>query len=175
MKISNFLYGIRKYFASKEKYISLLREKGVNIGSNCDISKSALFSNEPYLITIGDNVRITQRVKFITHDGGLWTLRKMGLIDECEVKYGRIYVGDNSNISWDVTIMPGVRIGKNCVIAAGAIVTKNVPDGEVWGGVPAHKIETIQEYYHKIQGLTLPTNGMGSAEKRRVLEKHIPM
>ena len=79
-------------------------------------------------------MRVTQRVQFITHDGGLWTLRKMGLVGVNEVKYGNIYIGDNCNISWDVIIMPNVHIGNNVIVAAGAVVTKNIPDGEIWGG-----------------------------------------
>ena len=79
-------------------------------------------------------MRVTQRVQFITHDGGLWTLRKMGLVGANEVKYGNIYIGDNCNISWDVIIMPNVHIGNNVIVAAGAVVTKNIPDGEIWGG-----------------------------------------
>ena len=34
-------------------------------------------------------------------------------------------------------IQPGIKIGKGAVVAAGAVVTKNIPDFEVWGGVPA--------------------------------------
>ena len=61
-------------------------------------------------------------------------MRKMGLIKEDEVKYGNITIGDNCNISWNTIIMPNVHIGKNVVVAAGAVVTKSIPDGEVWGG-----------------------------------------
>ena len=74
------LHKIRKVLSSPNAYINLLREDGVNIGEGCDISKSAVFGSEPWLISIGNNVRITQKVQFITHDGGLWTLRKMDLI-----------------------------------------------------------------------------------------------
>ena len=130
------LHKIRKVLSSPNAYINLLREDGVNIGEGCDISKSAVFGSEPWLISIGNNVRITQKVQFITHDGGLWTLRKMGLIKEDEVKYGNITIGDNCNISWNTIIMPNVHIGKNVVVAAGAVVTKSIPDGEVWGGGP---------------------------------------
>lgn len=128
------LHKIRKVLSSPNAYINLLREDGVNIGEGCDISKCAVFGSEPWLISIGNNVRITQKVQFITHDGGLWTLRKMGLIKEDEVKYGNITIGDNCNISWNTIIMPNVHIGKNVVVAAGAVVTKSIPDGEVWGG-----------------------------------------
>ena len=168
------LHKIRKVLSSPNAYINLLREDGVNIGEGCDISKSAVFGSEPWLISIGNNVRITQKVQLITHDGGLWTLRKMGLIKEDEVKYGNITIGDNCNISWNTIIMPNVHIGKNVVVAAGAVVTKSIPDGEVWGGVPAKKIETIEEYYSKIVGNTEPTYGMSSKDKRDFLAQHRP-
>lgn len=42
-------------------------------------------------------------------------------------------------------ILPGVTVGKFAVIAAGAVVTKDVPDYEVWGGVPAHFIKKIEK------------------------------
>ena len=159
---------------SKNAYIDYLREKGVTIGDGCDIHKSAQFGSEPWLISIGNNTRITQGVKFITHDGGLWTLRKMGLIGKEDVKYGHIVIGDNCNISWDVTIMPNCRIGDNCVIAAGAVVTKNVPSGTICGGVPAKQIETIEEYYSKIKNDCVPAFSMTEEEKRLYLFEHRP-
>lgn len=47
------------------------------------------------------------------------------------------------------TILPGVTIGNRAIIAAGSIVSKSVPAGEVWGGVPAHFIMTTDEYAEK--------------------------
>lgn len=172
--IKLIVHKIRKIFSNNDSYIELLKEDGVTIGKGCDIAKSANFGSEPWLISIGNNVRVTQRVQFITHDGGLWTLRKMGLIKEEDVKYGSISIGNNCNISWNSIIMPNVHIGNNVVIAAGAVVTKNVPDGEVWGGVPAKKIETVEEYFSKIVDDTEPTNGMSSREKREYLVQHRP-
>lgn len=52
-------------------------------------------------------------------------------------------IGANAIINY------GVTIGKNCIIAAGAVVTKNVPDGEVWGGVPAKRIRLYEEVKKK--------------------------
>lgn len=46
-------------------------------------------------------------------------------------------------------IMPGVSIGENSIVGCGAVVTKNIPPKEIWGGVPAHFIETVDEYYEK--------------------------
>lgn len=125
---------IRRELMSGTQYINYLRKKGVTIGNGCHISKTANFGSEPFLIKIGDNVRITQRVQFITHDGGLWVLRNLGLIDKKEVKYGSIVIGNNCNISWDVTIMPNVVLGNNCIVAPGAVVTKSFSDNSILGG-----------------------------------------
>lgn len=132
--ITNTIKRIRIKSMSQRQYIDYLRKCGAVIGMGCDISKMAYFGTEPWLIRIGDNTRITQGVQFITHDGGLWTLRKMGLIGMEDVKYGNIVIGDNCNISWNAIIMPNCKIGDNCVIAAGAVVTKDIPSGTVWGG-----------------------------------------
>tara|TARA_Y100001956_G_C4048627_1_gene153924 strand:- start:196 stop:735 length:540 start_codon:yes stop_codon:yes gene_type:complete len=165
---------IRKKLISKSKWQEYLRKRGVNIGHGCDIEKSANFGSEPWLIKIGNNTRITKGVQFITHDGGIWTLRNLGLISQQDVKYGSIVIGNNCNISWNVIIMPDVKIGDNCVIAAGAIVTKDVPDGMVYGGVPAKPIQTIDEYYKKVIGNVSPCFFLPPHEKRDYLKKNCP-
>lgn len=157
-----------------DQYVNSLRKDGVQIGRNCSVHKSVSFGSEPWLISIGDNTRLTKGVQFVTHDGGLWTLRNLKLVGEQDVKYGAIHIGSNCNISWDVTIMPGVKIGNNVVVAAGAVVTKDIPDGTVWGGVPAHQIETIEEYATKIRKQCVPTFSMTGRDKLDYLKKHRP-
>lgn len=172
--IIKVIKSIRIKFMSQRQYQRYLRSEGVTIGTGCDIYKPTKFGSEPWLIKLGNNVRITQGVNFITHDGGLWTLRKANLIGQREVKYGRIVIGDNCNIGWNATIMPNVHIGDNCVIAAGAIVTKDVPAGTVWGGIPAKQIETLEEYYKKCSIQCVPTYSMSSLEKKKYLIEHKP-
>lgn len=54
-----------------------------------------------------------------------------------------IKIGNDVWIGGNVTILPGVEIGNNVVIAAGAVVTKNIPDNSLFGGVPAKFIKNI--------------------------------
>ena len=54
------------------------------------------------------------------------------------------------------TILPNVTIGDNCIIAAGSMVTKNIPSGEVWGGIPAHFITKTEDYAKKSYENRLP-------------------
>ena len=122
--------------------------QGLNAGKNVTVMGSVNFGSEPYLITLDDNVRITYGVTFVTHDGGTWAFRD---IDEYKhvIKYGKIHVGERTFIGCNSTILPGVTIGKRCVIGAGSVVTKDIPDGTVACGVPAKVVMTTEEYAQK--------------------------
>lgn len=54
--------------------------------------------------------------------------------------YGPVEIGDYVFIGPRAIILPNIKIGKGAVVAAGAVVTKNIPDFEIWGGIPAQKI-----------------------------------
>ena len=171
MKIRTMVYKLKKLLASEQTYVNILTRGGVKIGKNCIIDKTAEFGTEPYLISIGDNVRITKGVRFITHDGSLWVPRNLGLVDKKADFFGKIVIGNNVNIGWNAIIMPGVQIGDNCIIAAGAIVTKNIPDNSVAVGMPAKVLESVQEYADKKRNSCVLTKNMTSEEKKAYLEQ----
>lgn len=54
-----------------------------------------------------------------------------------------VVIRKNATLFVNAIVLPGVEIGENAVVAAGAVVTKNVPPGEIWGGVPARKIGVV--------------------------------
>ena len=153
-----------------KKRIEILRKRGVKIGDKTYIEKNVVFGSEPYLISIGDNVRITSNVKFITHDGGMWVARNLGILENAD-KFGKINIGNNVNIGWNVILMPGVNVGSNCIIGAGAIVTKDIPNNSVAAGVPARVISSINEYCEKNRYKVDFTKRMTAKEKRIYLEK----
>lgn len=145
------------------------RYKGANIGNNCSfIGRNISFSSEPYLITIGNNVRVSFDVSFVTHDGGTYVLRK----ERPEaVIYGKIAVGNNVFIGARSIIMPNVIIGDNCIIGAGSIVTKNIPSNCVAAGVPAKVICSLDEYKVKHSYEILDIVNMPYEEKKQYLLK----
>lgn len=65
------------------------------------------------------------------------------------MKFGRIKIEDNCFIGADTTILPGVTIGKNCVIGAKSVVTKSLKPNGVYAGNPAKFICSIKEYVNK--------------------------
>lgn len=92
-------------------------------------------------ITIGNNVFIGPFCGFYTANHPLnYTQRNEGL----EVALP-IVVGDNCWFGANVSVMPGVTIGSGCVIAAGSVVTKDLPDNVLAGGVPAKIIREIDQ------------------------------
>ena len=124
------------------------KSKGLIVGENCEIYRSASFGSEPYLITLGNHVRVNSGVNFITHDGGVWVLREyLKILDHEKIDlFGQIIIGNNVHIGTNAIIMPNVTIGDNCIIGCGAIVTKNIPNNSIVVGIPAKVIKTIDEY-----------------------------
>lgn len=153
--------------------VKFWRDRGMKIGNSCEIYSSANFGSEPYLITIGDHVRINSGVKFVTHDGGVWVLRGMKEDLKNVDMFGRITVGNNVHIGTDAIVMPGVSIGNNCIIGCGAIVTKSIPDNSVAVGVPARVIESIEEYEEKNANKFVYTKGMTREEKEKYLKENL--
>ena len=58
-----------------------------------------------------------------------------------EYTFGEVKIGNNVFLGANVIICQPVTIGDGSVVAAGAVVTKNIPAGEIWGGVPAKFIK----------------------------------
>lgn len=133
------------------KKADYIRRKGWfhQFGTGC-LWTSFRLPSEPFLVSIGNNVMVTSGVRFITHDMLHSTLHHAGL-PYCEnhIHYGKIVVKDNAMLGADCIIMPNTTIGENAVVAAGSVVTKDVPDNAVVGGNPAKVIGDIETLAQK--------------------------
>ena len=149
------------YFWSPEK---LARYEGVSIGKNCNIQKVS-FGSEPFLITIGDQVQITNGTKIFTHGGAFILRKKYPDIDF----FGKVVIKDNVYIGNNCLIMPGVTIGSNVLVAAGSVVTKTIPNNVVVGGNPAKILCSILEFEQRMLEKNVKSKIMNSDEKREYL------
>ena len=111
------------------------------IGENCRINFSATITDPEY-VSLGNNVTLSD-CHLLGHDG---------VEEMLNVAYnlqldttGRITIGDNVFVGHDAIVLPNITIGANSVIAAGAVVTKDVAAGDIVAGVPAKVIGKTEQ------------------------------
>jgi len=111
--------------------------EGIIIGNNVGISANAFISVRGY-IKIGDNTIIGPSVAIIAENHSFETFETPIRLQKV-IRKG-IEIGENCWIGANVVILDGVKIGNDSVIAAGAVVTHDVPNSAIFGGVPAKLI-----------------------------------
>jgi len=112
--------------------------KHINIGKNVFINHACSFLDLGG-ITIEDDVLIGPRVNLITENHP---------VDPTKRKYldlKAILIKRNAWIGAGATILPGVTVGENSIVAAGAVVNKDVPDNSIVGGIPAKLLRSIEQ------------------------------
>lgn len=110
--------------------------KNTTIGKNVFINTGCTFQDRGG-ITLGDGTQIGQNVVLCTLNHGI------GANDRHITYPFPIVIGKNVWIGANSTILPGVTIGENAIVAAGAVVSKDVPANAVVAGVPAKLIKMI--------------------------------
>ncbi|WP_036613075.1 sugar O-acetyltransferase [Oribacterium sp. P6A1] len=114
--------------------------KYISLGDNVTINMNCTFLDSNR-ITIGDRTLISPDVKIYCGEHNLDAGKRFGIREDGS-KYlitttRPVKIGSDCWVGGNVTILPGVTIGNNVIIAAGAVVTKDVPDNVIAGGVPA--------------------------------------
>lgn len=112
--------------------------KNIHLGKNVFINSDCKFQDQGGII-IGDDVLIGHNVVLATlnHDENP---EKRGNLIPSPIKIGnKVWIGSNA------TILPSVTIGEGAIIAAGAVVTKDVDENSIVGGVPAKLIRKIKK------------------------------
>ena len=93
-------------------------------------------------VTIGSHVNLAQGITVTALNHNFEDTGKR--IDQQGVSTDPVVIGDDVWIGANAVVLPGVTIGRHCVVAAGAVVTKDVPDYTVVGGVPAKILKTLK-------------------------------
>ena len=112
--------------------------EGFVCGNHCGLGTNAFYGAAGG-ITLGDNVIVGNYVSFHSENhifsDTTTPIRLQG------TSHKGIFIGDDCWIGAKATILDGVHLGKGCVVAAGAVVTKSFPDNVVIGGIPAEVLK----------------------------------
>ena len=120
----------------------LFKMAGYKIGHHVFIGEDLIIKDElkdKGMVIIGNRVAIADRVTLVTVSYPNDSIIR-SLINEV---HGYINIEDDAWLCSGCIVLPNVRIGKGAVVAAGSVVTHNVPEFTVVGGVPATKIRKL--------------------------------
>lgn len=157
---------IIRMFSSPVDYAKRI---GVNIKGDLHIYGTVHWGSEPWIITLGDNVHLTEGVSFLTHDAGVLIFKKD--IPDLELTKP-ITVGNDVYIGANSMILPGVNIGNRVIIGCGTVVTKDVEDNSVVVGVPGKVIKNVDEYLEKAKNNSIHLGHLQGQEKDKALMKY---
>lgn len=132
-KIKYKFFGIRMGKGSTiHMWANFFQPKNIEIGEDTIVGDHAFLDGRAKL-KIGNHVDIASSVMIYSSEHDLETKDFSATVAPVEIK-DYVFIGPR------VTILPGVKIGKGAVVAAGAVVTEDVPEFTIVGGVPAKVI-----------------------------------
>lgn len=141
---NKLLYSIGVHFPYSKIRVKALRRLGHEVGENvyfpADLIITQNFTGDRGKVTIGNNVAIGPRCILVVVSHPNFSKIRSKVKQKNKV----IIIEENAWIGAGVIILPGVTIGANAIVAAGAVVTKNVEPGTIVGGVPASQMINIQ-------------------------------
>lgn len=125
-----------------DKSVDVFTPLYINYGKHTKIGKNVFINFDcTFLdlggITIEDNVLIAPKVSLLSEGHPISSEKRHSLM------VGHIHIKKNAWIGAGATILQGVTIGENSIVAAGAVVSTNVPDNTIVGGIPAKVIKEI--------------------------------
>lgn len=117
-------------------------QKGVKIGKNCKIQSHTFICEG---VTIEDNVFIGHNVTFINDLYPRATVKDGGLQTEEDWVCKPTLVKQGASIGSSATLLGGITVGRNCIVGAGSVVTRDVPPNTIVAGNPAKILRKIKK------------------------------
>lgn len=118
------------------------RWRGVKVGKHVFLGGGNVLDRaRPDLINIEDYVSLAGNVIILTHSNPTEPIRE--IMGDSATKIAPVQIKRGAWIAVNVVILPGVTIGENSIIAAGSVVTKDIPPYSIAGGTPAKVIKDI--------------------------------
>lgn len=166
-RIISYLNNLYLLRSNPEKYAVKM---GVKVKGRLYIygGKHGMFGSEPFMIELGDNVHLTGECQFLTHDGSTLIFRKE--IPTLEITKP-IKLGNDVFIGYRTLILPGVTIGNRCVIGAGSVVNRDIPDNSLAVGNPCRVIKTSDELLEKLKSNSLGIGHLKGKDKEIEIKK----
>lgn len=136
----SLLTDLLAFFQYGDLPTSYFVKRGMKVGKNFNRQSSTrLDPSHCWLITIGDDVTLSNKVQILAHDDTTRIYTGYGRI-------GRVIIGDRVFVGANSTILMNTKIGNDVIVAVGSVVTKDIPDDCIVAGVPATVIGKTSEY-----------------------------
>jgi acetyltransferase-like isoleucine patch superfamily enzyme len=103
----------------------------LSVGDNVTIHRNVLIDDRGEVV-IGNNVSISDYANIYSHSHAVEDIN--------DVSLGRTVIGDNTRITYHSTVFSGVQVGHDAILASHSIANKDIPDFEIFGGVPGKKV-----------------------------------
>ncbi len=125
-----------------EKTCRIIVPNNFSIGDNSSISHyTTIYAT--FGVTIGNNCLISSNCGISSYNHIQQSLNRPSEIDRDILFSKPVIIGDNVWVGMNTCILPGISIGNNSIIGSGSVVTKNIPENEVWAGNPAKFIKKL--------------------------------
>jgi acetyltransferase-like isoleucine patch superfamily enzyme len=118
-------------------YEALVTGRKITIGPDCNINNRAFIEAYYAPVTLEEGVTIAGSVMVSSHDGSLKNVLGKAMIAKPIILKKKCFIGNNA------VVLPGVTVGQQAIVGAGAVVTKNVTSRTIAAGVPAKEMRKI--------------------------------